>query len=217
MNQCSATKNSRKGYSRVLLFSMVWVLAVAAGAVAMSNYENKPGRTGPPQARWPVESRIPRSLALPTLVVFAHPHCACTRATIGELELLMTRCLGRAAVFVVFLKPENFSDGWAETDLWESAKAIPGVTVLRDDDGAEAKRFHAAISGYSVLYDTRGELLFAGGITFARGHAGDNAGRSALVALIEGRTAEKATPVFGCPLFGTKTNCKQQPLHAPAH
>jgi hypothetical protein len=53
-----------------------------------------------------------------------------------------------------------------------------------------------------VLYDSAGNLLFRGGITSARGHAGDNAGRAAVVSLLTSDEAEgRDTPVFGCPLF----------------
>ena len=52
--------------------------------------------------------------------------------------------------------------------------------MLRDDDGAEARRFGAETSGQTLLYDARGALAFSGGITGARGHAGDNAGRASL-------------------------------------
>ena len=90
------------------------------------------------------------------------------------------------------------------TDLWRRAAAIKGVTVVQDSEGVEAERFHAATSGYTLLYGSDGRLLFSGGITGARGHAGDNAGRSAIAALL---TAEGAptgtTPVFGCSLLGS--------------
>jgi len=55
----------------------------------------------------------------------------------------------------------------------------------------------------TVVYDPSGRLLFRGGITSARGHAGDNAGRSAIVAAVEANDpARMATPTFGCELFG---------------
>jgi hypothetical protein len=88
------------------------------------------------------------------------------------------------------------------------------VTVVRDDSGREAGRFGAATLGQTLLYDADGSLLFSGGITAARGHAGDNAGRSELVSLLNrglsapvvtmnrGQSARDATHVFGCPLFG---------------
>ena len=72
----------------------------------------------------------------------------------------------------------------------------------RDDDGAEARRFGVATSGQTLVYDTRGALAFSGGITGARAHRGDNAGRQAIVDLLNnGSTARSTTNVFGCSLF----------------
>jgi hypothetical protein len=52
------------------------------------------------------------------------------------------------------------------------------------------------------MYDRDGRLLFQGGITISRGHAGDNPGRSALVALLNHElVSEVETPVYGCSLF----------------
>jgi len=67
---------------------------------------------------------------------------------------------------------------------------------------AEAKRFGAETSGQTLLYDERGTLAFSGGITGSRGHAGDNAGRASLLALINRSDADRrGSSVFGCPLF----------------
>jgi len=75
--------------------------------------------------------------------------------------------------------------------------------VVADDNGADAAVFDAATSGQTMLYDAGGRLMFSGGMTGARGHSGDNAGRTALTALInDGRSDTSRTPVFGC-LLGT--------------
>jgi hypothetical protein len=103
---------------------------------------------------------------------------------------------------VLFYQPDGFTDEWAQTDLWQSAAAIPGVTVSRDESGIEARRFQAETSGQILLYDTGGRLLFSGGITASRGHSGDNAGRRAIVSLLtEGAAERDQTLVFGCSLF----------------
>jgi hypothetical protein len=109
---------------------------------------------------------------------------------------------------VLFVKPSDFPDGWEKTDLLAGAAAIPGVTVVRDDEGVEAGRFRAATSGQTMLYDAAGKLLFSGGITSARGHEGDNAGRAAVVSLLTtGEAGREGTPVFGCPLFAQRDEC----------
>jgi hypothetical protein len=82
------------------------------------------------------------------------------------------------------------------------ASAIPGVTVMRDAEGAEARAFHGATSGDIMLYGAAGQLLFHGGITASRGQIGPSAGSQALAALLQGQPAlQTRTPVFGCSLF----------------
>jgi hypothetical protein len=120
----------------------------------------------------------------------------------------MAQAQGRVKAYVLFVKPSDFADGWEKTDLLASASAIPDVTVVRDDEGVEAVRFHAATSGQTMLYDARGKLLFSGGITSARGHEGDNAGRAAIVSLLTtDESSESGTPVYGCPLFAESAEC----------
>ena len=180
----------------------LWLLIIGAGVGLLWNYESTPGVAAATPGRWPSDSRIEPDADRATLVMLAHPHCPCTRASIGELARLMTQARGRVTAYVLFVKPQGFSDAWVQSELWASAAAIPGVTPVLDDDGVEAGRFHAATSGQTVLYDAAGSLLFSGGITSARGHAGDNAGRTAMVSLLTSDEAEeRGTPVYGCPLF----------------
>jgi len=121
----------------------------------------------------------------------------------------MAQAQGRVTAYVLFLKPAGFSDDWEKTDLWQSAASIPGVKVVVDQDGVEADRFQAVTSGQTVLYDTEGRLLFSGGITGSRGHSGDNAGRSAIVSLLNtGEATAAETFVFGCPLSTTNSECR---------
>ena len=190
--------------NRLILISAcaLWLLIIGAGIKIIRGYESTPGVAAAAPARWPPDSRIQPAADRPTLVMLAHPHCPCTRASIGELARLMTQAQGRVTAYVLFVKPPDFSEGWEQTDLWASAAAIPGVTVMRDDDGVEASRFGAATSGQTVLYDAAGKLIFSGGITGARGHAGDNAGRTAAVSLLTtDESQQKETPVYGCSLF----------------
>lgn len=194
---------------RLILFATgaLWLSLIGTGMWFLVNYEGNPGVAATAPTRWPADSGIRRAADRPTLVMLAHPHCPCTRASIGELSRLMTQAKGRVTAHVLFVKPAGFSEGWEQTDLLTSAAAIPGVFVVRDDEGVEASRFRAATSGQTMLYDAGGMLLFNGGMTSARGHAGDNAGRAAIVSLLStGEAQQKETPVYGCPLFA-QTEC----------
>lgn len=197
----------------ILLSAWVsWALITAIGVGVLWNYENVPGASATPPSGWPAGSGIRASVDRATLVMLAHPHCPCTRASVGELARLMAQAHGRLTAYVLFLKPAGSPDDWEKSDLWQSAAAIPGVHVVLDDKGAEARRFHAITSGQTVLYDQQGRLLFSGGITRSRGHFGDNEGRSAIVSLLNAGEADRAeTAVFGCPLYATRSEeCREE-------
>ncbi len=184
------------------VFSIFWAVAVVAGLSVLWAYDNTPGTSGTSPARWPAETRLVRAADRPTLVLLAHPQCSCTRATLGELAEVLARTSRRPKTYVVFLKPSGFPENWEKTDLWRTAASLPDVTVVRDDEGLEAARFGASTSGQTVVYDSEGELLFTGGITGARGHAGDNLGRKSVLELLNRGKAERSwTSVFGCRLF----------------
>jgi len=182
--------------------AVAWLTVTLSGTWLMLAYANAPGAPGTAPAQWPAASGVPHSPARPTIVMFVHPHCPCSRASVGELALLMAHEGEKADARVIFLIPAGLDSDWVKTDLWTAAAAIPGVTVERDSEGRHARTFGSATSGDTLLYDGAGQLLFHGGITGARGHSGDNAGRSAIEALLRGESIRMATPVFGCALFG---------------
>lgn len=189
---------------RVWLWALiaVWLVAVAGGLSVVWAYDNTPGVSGNSPHEWPTGVRFARAADRPTLVLLAHPQCSCTQATLAELGEILARTKTRPKTYVLFLKPFGVARNWEQTDLWQTAARLPDVTVLRDDDGLEATRFGAVTSGQTVLYDAEGALLFSGGITGSRGHAGENAGMASLLAALDRGTAERPeTSVFGCSLF----------------
>jgi len=204
-------------YPRIslLLASLVWLGTVGYGLHFVWSYENSAGRSGASPQQWPTDSSIKRTPHLPTLVLFIHPHCPCSRATIGELAVLLAHTQQLVNAQAVFVKPAGFAEAWEQTDLWQSAAAVPGVSVTVDENGVEARRFGSETSGQVALYDADGVLLFSGGITGARGHSGDNDGRSAILSLLTtGKSLITKTPVFGCPLRNPSEKQKEESCHA---
>ena len=200
-----------KGRLILITACVAWAIVTATGLGFLWRYENVPGPAAIPPTDWPSESRITRASDRATLIMLSHPHCPCTRASIEELNRLMAQAQGRVVAYVLFLKPTGTATNWEKTDLWQSAARIPGVNVVADDNGIEASRFNAVTSGQTALYDVDGHLLFSGGITSARGHSGDNAGRSAIVSLLNTGDAERTeTAVFGCPLYSSRSECLEE-------
>src|SRR5207245_290942 len=111
-----------------------------------------------------------------TLLMFAHPKCPCTRASIDGLNRLMAWRQGRLSVVVLFFRPSRSGEPWEKSGICRSAESISGVRVIWDNDGKEAIRFGARTSGQTFVFDPQGRMWFTGGITAARGVQGDNAG-----------------------------------------
>jgi hypothetical protein len=184
---------------------LLWASAVGAGMSALTRYKATPGVAAVAPERWPADAKLERNPRGATLVMLAHPRCPCTRASVAELAQLMARVGDRVTAYVLFVRPEGVTDGWERTDLWQSAANIPGVSVVADVAGREAALFGAKTSGQAIVYQRDGSLLFRGGITPARGHQGDNAGRTRILKLLEGAASERRdSPVFGCELDDEK-------------
>ncbi len=215
----------RRSEAMLPFAAITWIALVAFGLWFLMDYANRPGDQGLAEIDWPVNSLVSLSESSPTLVVFAHPKCPCTRATMSELDWLMTRCRDDVACHVLFFHAKEEDEHWGKTDCWRRASAIPGVKVLFDRESAVAKQFGIETSGHALLYDRDGRLVFEGGITPSRGHPGESPGRSKLLSLIKSgcqphdrkptdlasiptglmqdltdRPEVDSTCVFGCPL-----------------
>jgi len=186
---------------------VLWMLGIGAGFASSVVYEITPSKSATDHDRFPFDSQFTLASDRPTLVMFVHPRCPCSRASMNELAVLMTHCQGRVASHVLFFQPASASADWAQTDLWHAATRIPGVTPRVDIEGEAHRRFGARVSGEVFVYLPSGELKFHGGITASRGHAGDNAGRLALESLMWNHQLPSDTiPVFGCDLQSPLTS-----------
>jgi hypothetical protein len=181
--------------------TLAWVGALATGLFVLWRYDGAPAPDGQPPSRWPAASAISQPRERPALLLFAHPHCPCTRASLDELIALMTRTRGLASVYVVFTTPPDAPETWTHSASWDYASSIPDVRIVLDKNAREAQRFGVLASGHVLLYGADGALLFNGGITSARGRVGDNVGRAAIASLLTGqRPARNHTSIFGCLL-----------------
>ena len=57
--------------------------------------------------------------------------------------------------YILFLKPAGSKRVGSRPICGARATALPNVTVLRDDDGVEARRFGVETSGQTLLYDAQ--------------------------------------------------------------
>jgi hypothetical protein len=179
-----------------------WLVLVVWGFRSLTVYEFTVSESVP-TSDWPRQTHLYADPFRATLVLFAHPQCPCTRATLSELARLGARLRDRLVIHVVFVSPSGQPDEWVYSDLWTTAKSIPGVQVLRDYAGDEARGFGATTSGQAFLFDPHGRLRYRGGITASRGHEGDNLGKSNIIAIVDDASTQQTpilAPAFGCAL-----------------
>jgi hypothetical protein len=193
-----------------------WAVVIGFGLHTLLVYKGKAGSPGQTPEIWPVNGSISLFSAKPTLLVFAHPRCPCTKATLGEIELLAAQAKGCFVPTILFYEPDEVklseSEAWTNSVLIKEAQSIPGVKLIFDPKGELARQFGAETSGHTVLYRPDGKLLFSGGITGSRGHLGENAGFDSLLRILTEPSAQPdrvTGSVFGCGLFD---QCTTTPL-----
>ena len=174
---------------------------VLLGMSSLLEFSWQPGEEGTPPKEWPAELTSPVLDGQPLVMVFLHPKCPCSRATLDELSIAMNRVTARAQFIAVFEQPDQADKRWIETDIWNRAASITGLTRIIDIDSRLVKTFRVKTSGDTVVYSAEGKLLFHGGLTLGRDHRGENPGRVFVESLASDGTLLPCTsPVFGCPL-----------------
>ena len=187
--------------STAWLATLIWCTAISLGWLALANYGQRPGVLYAPPEYWPQTTALVNNSLAGRLLVFIHPHCPCTRASLTELDRLLARHPGVFHCSVVLVKPPGTSAEWHASQLMQIIASIPHVDMVIDQDAVEAGRFQAETSGVAMLYDLRGKLVFHGGLTSARGHEGDSLGLRVLQDFARGQSPTiDRSAVFGCPL-----------------
>jgi len=180
--------------------------AILAGWFQLLRFSRTPGQ----QAAAPV--MLAANVALPVgarqspLLVFIHPQCSCTQATLQQLDRLLADLPETNRHFPTQLVLAVYSSAATGSRL----PFVPAVwlhhpyRILADTNGQLARRFGAATSGEILLYSPARQLLFQGGITPERAQTGDGPGLESLrKALVSGQPTLRyqQSAVFGCPIF----------------
>jgi hypothetical protein len=138
------------------------------------------------------------------LLVFLHPHCPCSRATLGELRTILDRCRDSVSAEIWMIRPDGATADWNGSILMGESASLPNVRVRWDEGGEAARRYDARTSGEVLMFDPAGRLRFRGGITASRGHPGWNRGTESIRGILRGgATPFSQTSVYGCPLERT--------------
>lgn len=191
----------RKSQVIFIFACLLWVFAIGLGLYVMMKHEVSPGEPAKPPVKWPKDSKIKLSSDKDTLVMFIHPQCPCSRASLEQLTPLTN--LNNLSIQILSLNPKVKPENWEKNHQTFTSMNLKNARITEDDDGAEANRFHSFTSGQALLYDSKGNLIFSGGVTGARGKTGNNPGLSQLWTALKERSGAppvKDSLVFGCSL-----------------
>jgi len=176
----------------------LWILAILTGFAILIDHDLRAGPAAAAVRRWPASSSLVRSGSGPTIVMFIHPHCPCTAASLAQLESIASDKAFKSAI--TYLVVADVAENESGENL-DRARHIPGASVQFDAQDSEVRRFGSRTSGELLIFDENGRLTFEGGITAARGHQGDNLAASAALAALRGANPNYVQmPVFGCAL-----------------
>ncbi len=180
----------------------LWIAAVFSGVLALTVHSNSPGESTAIERDVPSHPDIVLSPDQFTLMMFVHPHCPCSHASMHEWARIRSQYPDDVHVQVWFYCPPHETESWVHTVLWELACQTASQEPLIDHDGRVAADLGVQTSGHALLFASNGELLYSGGITSSRGHEGDSINTQAVGRLLRAESDEFVQyPVFGCPIL----------------
>ncbi|HTI51110.1 MAG TPA: hypothetical protein VL475_09165 [Planctomycetaceae bacterium] len=181
-----------------------WCVLLGAGWWHLCRYTYRPSAVATTLSEWPHETAFAPSSGF-RIVMFVHPLCPCSDASIRELENSLARMPAKVSVTVIAVTAGLTAEDLESSGLIAELSAMPRIGLYVDATGAERKRFGAAVSGEVVAFDANGRRVYHGGLTPGRGHQGESVGQGQLEALARGESAAPCeSPVFGCLLPGAE-------------
>lgn len=192
--------------------AVAWCLAWGGSWYALSEHTYEGRQASASLAVWPANSQWDRADGAYQLILFAHPFCPCTRASLSELAESLTRLPKSTAIRIVFATAGLPQSEVQDSDLVSMARRLPGAEVRFDEQSAEAMHFGATLSGETLVFDPHGRLIFHGGLTPGRGHQGDTAAQRQMERLVNGQTG----PVCRCSVFGCRLSRPSESVPSPS-
>jgi hypothetical protein len=189
---------------------IAWLTVILGYWTALAAHSLTPGTLQAPPSLESADFTISNAGLRHCLVMAVHPKCPCTRASAEQLSRLIARFREQLHCVVLVYKPANESDDWTDTNLIKSLSEQPGTRLLVDVNGQKALKLGMSTSGAVILYSPQGRARYWGGITAARGHAGDNLGADAIASVLNGSPPEDVSqPVYGCHIQGATAKEEQ--------
>ncbi len=187
-------------HKRIYIYVFVWLNLILASIYYMSNYMFKESVESQAPSVFPANNWVKLNTRKNNLVLFLHPHCPCSFATVNELKRVLARTdVDLSVVFIDLDKSYDLS----RQELFKQVSQIKAAKIIIDKNNVMTKAFKVYTSGTILAYNKDGGLIFQGGITAGRGEEGDNLAKNKLVQSLKCQKMSQAQ-VFGCSLLDSK-------------
>ena len=111
----------------LIILGILWLSALA-GFALLAYYDLKPGSNGQMPLKWPANTCLALANKGCTAVVFLHPQCPCSIATIDELEKIIDACAhagSKLKVYAEVWQPSSLESTSVESTSLESMRSAP--------------------------------------------------------------------------------------------
>ena len=188
----------------------IWALSFIGGYWTLVHYHQTPSESVATAQHWTAED-LKLCPTAPTILIAIHPQCACTRASLRELQRILARYRCPTEVQALIYTPHDLNP--AEMKSWEQSATmselanIAKINCHRDPEGKTATELGMHTSGDIRIYHPNGRLLFHGGVTSARAHEGESLATAKVLAALRGELERpESHPVYGCSLKNVRNN-----------
>ena len=113
----------------MLVGAVAWLLAVFAATTALWKHKETPGEVAIAPHEWPAMTRLARTAGHPTAVLFVHPMCPCTPASIEELRTVTEQMRGSLASFIQRVGIVKASEREWGFSLLDKVRILSGVAA----------------------------------------------------------------------------------------
>jgi len=169
---------------------LFWGVAVTWGFSQGMKFETTPGRAA---TDYPVN--IGKS-AKWRFVLIASTDCPCSVATLSGLRAAVDSHPDSTVCEIVFIGEVN-----RNAPAYRIAGQIKNATIVEDKVGNVMRRYGAATSGQTFIYDPNGKLAYQGGLTAGRG-VDDPRFAMEVYETVRTKNIKPYSPAYGCSLEG---------------
>lgn len=183
----------------------IWVGSIIWSTKAMLIFQFTPGKMGKVFNDFPQKSKLVLDQTLPTLILFLHPKCTCSKASVEEIKIIKSS-IKKEFKLIAVVQTASLKLTDELEKLKEELSTLPHSTIVNDSYSFETNLFSVKTSGQIYIYSSFGELIYTGGSTSSRGTSSPSELRRTIASILE--TNKKPHQLITKSIYGCEMDNK---------